>query len=351
MRKRECKMGGRRKHTIEEVKEFLKPFNYILLEKDYINQLQKLHMICDKGHECFISFKCFKNNTRCKICSNVNRGLKQRTPFDEIKKFIESCGCILLSTEDDYINSYSKLLLTCKHGHDFESSIQSLKATNCGCPICRNTNNGINLRKDGNIVVQDFINKGLIPKFESKDYINAKQKLPYLCPHHLYEGIKFANHNDVLHAKFVCKSCYLENNQGENHWNWHGGISSLSEYLRVRLNDWKFESLKVYDFKCAITGIHSRDLEIHHLYNFSGIVNETLEILNLPIKKVKDYTIEELSNIEKTFNEIHRKYGLGIPLHKDIHKLFHKIYGNKNNTPEQFEEFKRNYINNKYKEV
>lgn len=341
-------MGGRKKHTIEEVRGFLAEFNYTLLTTEYINHEQKLNMICDKGHDCYISFKCFKNKIRCKICANINRGIKQSIPFIEVKKRIENNDYKIISGEDNYTNQYSVLIVECPNGHEYTSSFANLKSAKFKCRECANIELSMKRRTDGNIVYSAFIEKGLLPQFQANDYISTKHRLPYICPNHISEGIKLTTYSDVRKSKFLCKSCYLEHNNKENHWNWQGGLSSLTDYLRIRLNEWKFNSLKAFDFKCAISDVHTKDLEIHHLYNFSDIVKETMNILNLPILKISQYTESELNLIENTFNEIHNEYGLGIPLTKEIHTEYHMTFGFDNNTPMQFEIFKQNYANSKH---
>jgi len=47
------------------------------------------------------------------------------------------------------------------------------------------------------------------------------------------------------------------------------------------------------NYTCDISGIQGGDLEVHHLINFTDLVNETFQELNLPIKKsYLDYTPE-----------------------------------------------------------
>lgn len=82
--------------------------------------------------------------------------------------------------------------------------------------------------------------------------------------------------------------------------------------------------------------------EIHHLYPLNKIVTEVL--IDLGIEKS-----DKLNKISKKrqfeiIDEIVRKhndYPLGVCLRKDIHYLFHKKYGKKNFTPEDFYEFQR----------
>jgi hypothetical protein len=141
--------------------------------------------------------------------------------------------------------------------------------------------------------------------------------------------------------------------KGVNSGHWRGGLTPLHIYFRGILYEWKMDSLKAYDYKCALTKLSYKDLQIHHANeNFSDIIVETLSLLNLPIyKDMLQYTDEERSNINKCFLELNYKYGLGIPLNKKLHKLFHVIFGVKNNTQEQFEEFKQRYFNNEFDDV
>ena len=143
------------------------------------------------------------------------------------------------------------------------------------------------------------------------------------------------------------------NNRGSNNKNWKGGLTPLHTYFRSILNEWKNDSLKVYDYKCAFTGENNRDLQIHHANeNFSDIIAETLNLLELPIyDNMLKYSDEEIKKINKCFLDLNYKHGLGIPLKRKLHKLFHVMYGLTNNTQDQFEEFKSKYFDGEFKEI
>lgn len=122
---------------------------------------------------------------------------------------------------------------------------------------------------------------------------------------------------------------------------WKGGISSLNNYMRDRLRNWITESMAKFDYKCALTST-SRNIEVHHFYNFSNILEESLTNLKLINSKtgiIGDYSENELKLINDECIKLHYQYGFGIPVNKKIHKLFHELYGRKNNTKEQFIEF------------
>jgi hypothetical protein len=125
---------------------------------------------------------------------------------------------------------------------------------------------------------------------------------------------------------------------GENHPNWKG-TTYLNIYLRGFLSEWKQDSLKKNEFRCAITGKKEK-LKVHHLYPFYKIIKETLDLVNIPLYKSIDcYTPDELALIKETCIKLNYKYGLGVCLTEEIHKEFHLTYGKTDFTPENFQEF------------
>lgn len=70
---------------------------------------------------------------------------------------------------------------------------------------------------------------------------------------------------------------------------------------------------------------------------------------NLPLI-IEDYTKEELDYFLSIFNDIHSKYPLGVCVRKDIHDLFHNIYGSGGNTIEQWNKFCEEMNNGLYTE-
>ena len=118
----------------------------------------------------------------------------------------------------------------------------------------------------------------------------------------------------------------------------------------MNITEWKKQSMEACGYKCVLTGKPFDD--IHHKYSFNLILKETLNTIEIDDREsIDDYSDDELKYILETFRSIQNKYPLGVCLYRDVHKLFHKIYGYGNNTIEQWDEFEQNYkkgLYNKY---
>ena len=140
-----------------------------------------------------------------------------------------------------------------------------------------------------------------------------------------------------------CPVCGLR--KGKNHGGWKGGLTPLINHLRSFILPWKMDSFNFYKSICCITGVKiHKEILIHHKYGFNMIVQDTINELNLPIyDEINKYTSEELKLLEDKCLELHYKHGLGVCICRDVHNKFHKIYGRGDNTPEQWDEFIRNF--------
>ena len=148
---------------------------------------------------------------------------------------------------------------------------------------------------------------------------SGKLKIWWNCPDDKHEPF-LRSCNGSKRFKYRCHKCVIENNSGENHHNWNPELTDEDRQERSRMLGYKDFVKQVMQrdyYMCQITGIkgNSKILVVHHLNSFDNDKENRLNQDN------------------------------AILIHKDIHKLFHSIYGYGNNTKEQFEEFLMNIEN------
>lgn len=125
---------------------------------------------------------------------------------------------------------------------------------------------------------------------------------------------------------------------------------SLSKYIRGNIQQWKKDSMKNCNYQCIFTG--SKDFQIHHLYGVSNILNDIVNNYHIVIKNnINDYSKDELQYILNIFIKEQSKYPLGVCIRKEIHVLFHSLYGQYYNTPEQWYQFQKDYTNGIYDDI
>lgn len=138
---------------------------------------------------------------------------------------------------------------------------------------------------------------------------------------------------------------------GEKSVKWKGGITPISKYLRDLNEQWFDDCKKQANYVCQLTGKKGQ-LHTHHLKAFSIIVLDGHKLHNIKIKKnIAQYTNEELKLLEEYVASWHKDNSNAVVLSDDVHRLFHSLYGQGNNTPEQFEEFKERYLAGEFKEI
>ena len=128
---------------------------------------------------------------------------------------------------------------------------------------------------------------------------------------------------------FCNRECHYkwksENIRGEIHPNYNPNLTQEEREQGRNIEGYEEWRKRVYErdnYACQITGDNKGgNLVAHHLYSYSDCPELRTSVDN------------------------------GITLTEETHKLFHKIYGYKHNTKEQFEEFKERYNNGEFKEV
>lgn len=315
---------------------------YKKTNKDFLEQIKKINpniTILDEYIGC---------KTKIKVQCNIDGYIWETTPTILLlghncpqcvgkkkrnkDEFILDLNKINDSIEviGDFINLQNRVKVKCNIcNHEWNPIANSLLQGN-KCPLCNLTNN----RKTHEQFIKDLllINKNILVLDK---YLNSTTKIKVRC---LLDGNEWYVKPANLLSGNGCPLCYINSITKENSRLWKGGITPLYPYFRGKIKEWKKLSSKFCSYKCIVTGC--RFDEIHHIYPFSNILIEAFNNCNIKLyDSISEYTEEELEILELEVLNLHKQYGLGVCLRKDIHDIFHKEYGNTNNTQHQLLEF------------
>lgn len=219
----------------EDVRKYIESFGYQLLSEEYVNCNTKLYVKCPVGHTYNVLIHNFKNGNRCPYCAK-----KKKHTYDEVKKYIESFGYQLLSSE--YINSQSNLKIKCPYGHIYYIKYNTFK-------------NGIRCAKCSNIAkhsyndIKNYIeNEGY--ELLSNEYKNAQTKIKIKCNNnHIYK-VKFNDFKNGSRCPVCWKQSKLSKPEKEIQEYikkiYNGKIISNDRNTIVNPNTGKFLELDIY---------------------------------------------------------------------------------------------------------
>lgn len=334
------------KHTYEYVKNYIEEKSggeCKLISTEYINSNSPLALQCKCGNVFYKSFYKLSNGFfMCKECLNKMRSQKYRKDFQSVIDYINSTDCEYISGE--YINNSSLLTIKCKCGNLFEKNFNHFKRGQQQCPKCGAENSRKSKYKYDIETVRTILSQKGYTLLD-KEYLSCAIPLKCVCSRGHTVNIVF---NQFLNGSSGCTTCAILNRSGENSSLYKGGESEVLDNFRKIIKSWKIEVLKKYNYKCALTDA-KYDCVVHHLKPFKQIVEESCKELNLPLnRKLKDYSSEDYIKLENLIIKKHT-LDIGILLQRKVHSKFHSIYGVKNTTVEQFNEFIEKYYPNKQK--
>lgn len=313
---------------------------------EYINNTTKFKFVDNEGYLYSLSLANI-NNCIASGSSNSKFGRGNIYTKENMYNWIklnahDKIEIIYLSSES--VSSMSKnILVRCKEcGKEIWKSWNNISSKHF-CPSCSNKGLEYSIHD-----IEKMVNKNVIIL---NGYNGIKEKAQCKCRVCGYEWGS-STFDSLVNRKSGCPKCDKKRRNGDTSPSWKGGITPLYSNIRSFMLPWKIDSYLKYNHTCDISRIKLNSNIIHHHYNYSDILKESLIELSIePKGAIGNYSSSELELIKSKCLELHYRYGLGVCLTKEIHEEFHKIYGKRNNTIEQYLEFKNNKLKEKENEV
>lgn len=220
-------------------------------------------------------------------------------------------------------NGYEKIKCHCRcllDNYEWSIPLTAVILTEF-CPRCNNC------VKDYTITdIKEIIyNKHNNIKILSDEYLGAKENLLCECTIHNHEFYK--SFDALGHMKYPCGLCHRQAFIGKNSPAWNHNLTDEDRIKRrkikcdktgIDITVWRKQVFEKDNYTCVISNQISGKLNAHHLDGWHWCKENRFEIIN------------------------------GVTLSDTVHKEFHHLYGNKNNTKEQFEEFYFNKTGKKF---
>lgn len=313
-----------KKENIKNVRNKFREKGLIPIFKDeeYINKRSYLSFIC-KNHPNIIQRKTYmnllENKICCSMCHNGKVTNSECVNSQIASQWVENKNeNFKIINIDDYVNEYTNLLLKCNVcGDIIENNINTLRnkkllCKNCEC-IEKQSESKYMIDKIRNFV-KSYNDNIFIPY---QDYKNNIVDLKCIC----------LKHNEVFYKPWSklqnghvqgCNKCLSESKRGENSPTWNPNLTDNErEKSRTNKNNshviWRNKIFERDKYTCQLSRVEGFSLVAHHLNGYHWCKKGRFDINN------------------------------GITISREIHKLFHKLYGFKNNTKEQFIEFTKRY--------
>lgn len=179
------KQNDKSRFTYEEVKRYIENNSECkLLSTEYIGAHDKLKLQCKCGNKFYRTLDNFKQSrhTLCPSCTQKIISDSQRLNYEDVREYIESFDCKLISNE--YINNSNPLKIQCKCGNIFERSFDVFKRNNsCLCEKCA-TIESSNKRRNGYEYMYNFIKQTgceLLTEYKEDICIDDKVKIKCHC--------------------------------------------------------------------------------------------------------------------------------------------------------------------------
>jgi len=221
--KKQCnKCSGLERPTIEYIKYFIEvesKSNCKLISTEYIDAHKLLELECSCGNPFKKNWNKFysANQRTCNDCSNKLSGEKSKTPYEEIKHYIEiesKSDCELITTEDEYVNTHIDVDIKCKCGNYFQTTFHQFKSEQSKkrqCDECGNKARGIKLSKPYEEVKYIIESKGckLITTIDNYNNVNSILNIECNCGNPFETS--FSVFNREIGAKNKCDECTFIN--------------------------------------------------------------------------------------------------------------------------------------------